>query len=58
MINPAPLSQNNVDKKGNVQDNLVGPVGYPGKGRQGNDVLNLFKGSKVSHSVRFNETKK
>ena len=46
-----------VKRKGNVQDNLVSPVRYPVKGRQGNGVLNPFKGSRVSHYVRSNEKK-
>ena len=28
-------------RKGNVQDNLVSPVGNPVKGRQGNDLMKL-----------------
>ena len=40
MMQPAPLSQNNlIKRKGDVQDNLVGPLAYPVEGRQGNDVF-------------------
>ena len=43
-MHPAPLSQKNVDKKrGNVQDNIVCPVGYPVKGRQDNGVFKSLK---------------
>ena len=38
-MHPAPISQNNGDKKGNVQDNLVSAVGYPFKSQQGSDVF-------------------
>ena len=41
-----------IKRRGNVQDNLVSPVG-----RQGNDVCKSIKGSKVSHYERCNETK-
>ena len=46
-MHPAQLSQNNVDKnKGYIQDNFFSPVGYPVKGRQGNDeeFIALFQG--------------